>query len=309
MEREVYDQLLKWKNSPYRKPLVLNGARQVGKTWILKEFGRREYKNTVYINCDNNPTVSGLFSDFDIKRILRVMTAISGERIEKGNTLIILDEIQEIPLGLTSLKYFAENDPEYHIAVAGSLLGISVHQGSGFPVGKVDEIRIDPLSFREFLWAMDKRPLLETIQEESWDSLQALEEPCKELLRQYYFTGGMPEVVNYYVQTQDILGVRNLQQQILREYQRDFSKHIPPVLLTKVNMVWNSIPSQLAKENKKYIYGAIKKGGRAKEFEDAIEWLVDAGLDVAVMGTALFGEPDLREAVRRMHHLIRKQEV
>ena len=278
MEREIYKELLAWKNSPSRKPLVLNGARQTGKTWILKDFGRREYQNLAYINCDNNPDMQNAFTDFDIPRLLRVFSAVSNERILPGDTLIFLDEIQEIPLGLTALKYFCESAPEYHIAVAGSLLGISLHKGTGYPVGKVDELNLYPLSFREFLMALQKDALLDNLTAHQWEEGAALKETYKELLRQYYYTGGMPEVVFAYITTKDVHQVRNIQNRILRDYRRDFSKHVPSDLLAKVYMVWDSIPSQLAKENKKFIYSSIKKGARAKDFEDAIQWLIDAGL-------------------------------
>ena len=278
MERDAYRELLKWKQRRDRQPLVLNGARQVGKTWLLNEFGRREYKNTAVINFDQHPELQDIFQDYDTGRLLRMFSAISNEPIIPGETLLILDEIQEAPKALTSLKYFCENAGEYHIAAAGSLLGLSVHQGTGYPVGKTDEIQIYPLSFSEFLNAMGKEQLLAQIHQRRWSELNSLLPMLKELQRQYYYTGGMPAVVKAYSESGDLNRVREIQQQILREYERDFSKHIPPQILPKVRMVWNSIPSQLARENKKFIYGALKKGGRAKEFADAIQWLQDAGL-------------------------------
>lgn len=278
MKRELYKKLLEWKHSPDRKPLVLEGARQVGKTWLLKEFGRNEYENLVYINCDNNSQMHSLFSDFDTKRIFRGLSAIAGQSITPGKTLVILDEVQEVPLALTSLKYFCEDAPEQHIAVAGSLLGLKVHSGTGFPVGKTDSLVLYPLSFMEFLRAMGKNNLIERIQSRAWEELNMLSPQLTELLRQYYFTGGMPEVVLTYIETQDLQKVRRRQKDILSGYERDFSKHAPAKDVPKINLVWKSVPSQLAKENKKFIYGALKSGGRAKEFENAIQWLEDAGL-------------------------------
>jgi len=278
MYRTVYEELLKWKNSVYRKPLILNGARQTGKTWLLKEFGKKEYKNMAYINCDNNPAMQNVFTDFDTSRLIRIFSALSGETIKPNSTLIVLDEVQQVPLALTSLKYFCENEPEYHIAVAGSLLGIGLHSGTGFPVGKVEEINIFPMSFMEFLLASGNSNLTELIHERNWEYISALSPKLEDLLRQYYFVGGMPEVVDYFLKSQDLNGTRAIQKRIIKNYRDDFSKHVPANQLTKVQMVWNSIPSQLAKENKKFIYGKLKKGARAKEFEDAIQWLLDAGL-------------------------------
>lgn len=278
MKRKIYKDLLKWKESRQRKPLIINGARQVGKTWILKEFGKNEYDNVAYINCDNNQAIRTMFTDYDTERMIRVFSALSGERIVPGKTLLIIDEIQEAPMALTALKYFCENASGYHIAAAGSLLGISVHEGTGYPVGKTDEINLYPLSFKEFILANNKEILYEQMQNRRWEELSLLSEPLKDLLRQYYFVGGMPEAVSYYIESNDLQGTRNIQKRIIDDYDRDFSKHIPANLLSKVRMVWESIPSQLAKENKKFIYSALKKGGRAKEFEEAIQWLLDAGL-------------------------------
>lgn len=278
MKRTIYNSLLEWKNKKNRKPLILYGARQTGKTWILKEFGKNEYQNVAYINCDNNPILSGSFFDFDTERLIRTFSAVTNEVIRKEETLIILDEIQEIPLALTSLKYFQENAPEYHIVVAGSLLGISVHAGTGFPVGKVDEMILYPMSFTEFLMANGKDMLIPYIKSHDWMHDSGLNSLFQEQLRQYYYTGGMPEVVQYYVETQNLIETRNIQKRILRDYEQDFSKHIPASQLAKVRMVYHSIPAQIAKENKKFIFSALKKGARAKEFEDAIQWLVNAGL-------------------------------
>ena len=282
MERSAYSRLCEWKNKNDRKPLILNGARQVGKTWLLKEFGRREYENLAYINCDDTPEMKSVFSDYDTARLIRVFSALSGVSIKPQSTLLVLDEIQEIPDGLTSLKYFCENAPEYHIAVAGSLLGIGIHEGTGFPVGKVDEINLYPMTFAEFINALGKRELAKQMTEHRWSELSTLSHTFIELLRQYYYVGGMPAVVDSFSRKQDIQEVRVLQKQILTDYRRDFSKHIPKDILPKVNLVWDSIPSQLAKENKKFIYSAVKKGARAKDFENAIQWLADAGLVIKV---------------------------
>ena len=278
MYRTVYDELCAWKNKNNRKPLILSGARQVGKTWILKEFGNAEFDNLAYINCDKATEMQNAFTDFDTDRLIRFFSVVSNTSIQPGKTLIVLDEIQEVPIGLTALKYFCENASQYHIVVAGSLLGLELHKGTGFPVGKVDEINMYPLSFKEFLIAMGKDSIINLMDEHRWEELSSLSKMLIELLRQYYYVGGMPEVVKNYVADQDILQVRKTQKQILADYRRDFSKHVPSSLLPKVNMVWDSIPSQLAKENKKFIYGLLKKGGRAKEFEDAIQWLINAGL-------------------------------
>ncbi|WP_034210688.1 ATP-binding protein [Lachnospira multipara] len=278
MERTIYQKLINWKNNKNRKPLILNGARQVGKTYIVKEFAKREYKNLVYINCDNNNDVKELFKDFDMDRVIRTLEAISNESITPGETLIFLDEIQELDRGITSLKYFNEEARDYHIIVAGSLLGIHLHEGTGYPVGKVDELRLYPMSFEEFVMATGEEKLLDFLRTSEFDELSPLSEKYKELLRQYYYVGGMPEVVQTYVDSQDLKMVRRLQKQILSDYQNDFSKHAPTSEIAKINMVWNSIPSQLAKENKKFLYGSLKKGARAKEFENAIQWLVNTGL-------------------------------
>lgn len=291
MERIAYNKLVEWKNSKDRKPLILNGARQVGKTWLLKEFGSREYENVAYINCDEVEDMKNVFNDFNIDRLIRVFSALSGVVIKPEKTLIILDEIQVVPIGLSSLKYFCENAKEYHIAVAGSLLGIGLHEGTGFPVGKVDEVNLYPLSFKEFLMALGKEILIENMEAHRWSELSALSSTYIELLRQYYYVGGMPAVVKSYVEDHDIFAVRDIQKQILADYRRDFSNHIPSELLPKVNMVWDSIPAQLAKENKKFIYSAIKKGGRAKEFENAIRWLVDAGLVYKILRVSKVDKP------------------
>lgn len=278
MERYLYKQLLHWKESNKRKPLVLEGPRQVGKTWLLKHFGEKEYENLVYINCDSNPILENVFFDYDIPRIIRTLSALSNTQIKPNKTLIFFDEVQEFPKALTSLKYFCENALEYHVVAAGSLLGLTDHEGSGFPVGKIDTLYLYPLSFMEFLLALGKKILVEAIRQHRWEELNSINPTLTELLRQYYYVGGMPEVVLSYVENQDLNIVRNKQKQILHDYKKDISKHAPKRELPKITMVFDSISSQLAKENKKFIYSAVKKGGRAKEFENAIEWLINAGI-------------------------------
>lgn len=278
MERSIYSSLKKWKESPTRKPLILQGARQVGKTYILKEFGAREYSEVVYINCDDNNDMQNMFVDYDIDRIIRSLSAISGVSIKPSTTLLILDEIQEVERGLASLKYFCEKAPEYHVAVAGSLLGITLHEGTSFPVGKVDMLYMYPMDFEEFLLAMGKEQLVELLRSNSWAALTPLRGMLTELLRQYYFVGGMPEAVKTYVERGDIWEVRSIHSKIIDAYRNDMSKHVPKQQVQRINMVWNSIPSQLARDNKKFIYGALRKGARANDFEIAIQWLVDSGL-------------------------------
>lgn len=278
MERSIYSSLKKWKESSTRKPLILQGARQVGKTYILKEFGAREYSEVVYINCDDNNDMQNMFVDYDVDRIIRSLSAISGISIKPSTTLLILDEIQEVERGLASLKYFCEKAPEYHVAVAGSLLGITLHEGTSFPVGKVDMLYMYPMDFEEFLLAMGKEQLVELLRNNSWAALTPLRGMLTELLRQYYFVGGMPEAVKTYVERGDIWEVRSIHSKIIDAYRNDMSKHVPKQQVQRINMVWNSIPSQLARDNKKFIYGALRKGARANDFEIAIQWLVDSGL-------------------------------
>ena len=250
MYRYIYNDLVEWKNSSYRKPLILNGARQTGKTWILNEFGKKEYKNVVYINCDNNNEMKEMFYDFDVNRLILSFSALTNTRIEKENTLIILDEIQECPLGLTALKYFQEEAFEYHIVVAGSLLGITLHQSTGFPVGKVDQLTLYPMSFKEFLLALNEDILVEQMEHHNWKEMDVFHEKLKNYLRQYYYVGGMPEVVKYYAQTKEIFHVREIQNRILLNYRQDFSKHIPGSLLTKVNLVWDSVAGLVFRVNR-----------------------------------------------------------
>lgn len=292
MERSIIKQLKEWKNSPLRKPLILAGARQVGKTYILKEFGKREYENVAYINCDNNPEVAELFAeDYDMKRVLLVIGALTGQPIIPGKTLIILDEIQELPKGLAALKYFCEDAPEYHVAVAGSLLGVALHHGESAPVGKADIIRLFPMSFEEYLLARGEEQVLQILFSKDWPTITLLHEKLTKQLREYYFVGGMPEAVATFLKTNDANQVRRVQDNILYLYKSDMSKHVSADEATRISMVWQSIPSQLAKENKKFVYGAVRKGARAKDFETAIQWLADAGLIYKVSRVREVGMP------------------
>ncbi len=292
MERSIIKQLKEWKNSPLRKPLILAGARQVGKTYILKEFGKREYENVAYINCDNNPEVAELFAeDYDMKRVLLVIGALTGQPIIPGKTLIILDEIQELPKGLAALKYFCEDAPEYHVAVAGSLLGVALHRGESAPVGKADIIRLFPMSFEEYLLARGEEQVLQILFSKDWPTIALLHEKLTKQLREYYFVGGMPEAVATFLKTNDANQVRRVQDNILYLYRSDMSKHVSADEATRISMVWQSIPSQLAKENKKFVYGAVRKGARAKDFETAIQWLADAGLIYKVSRVREVGMP------------------
>ena len=279
MKSNVVEKLLEGKQKKNRKPLILNGARQVGKTYILRAFGEECYEKVAYINCDKNELLQKIFEqDYDIQRILLSLSALVHFNIEPENTLIIFDEIQESPVILNSLKYFCEEAPQYHVAVAGSLLGISLHNGMSFPVGKVDMIKMYPMTFDEFLLATGQTSLVEVLKQGDFSVIDALGLRFIDSLRQYYFVGGMPAAVRLFAETKDLVEVRNIQKQILFDYQRDFSKHAPSQKVPRINMVWETIPAQLAKENKKFIFGALKKGARASEFEMAIQWLKDAGL-------------------------------
>ena len=279
MERLVLQRLIEWKNRRSRKPLILNGARQVGKTWILREFARREYKKEAYLLCRKNDLAEQIFKqDFDVDRILRSLRALTGVDITPDDTLIILDEVQEIPEAIESLKYFCEQLPDYHIAVAGSLLGISLHRGVSYPVGKVNEIAVCPMNFEEFLLAKGETEKYKLLKTRDFQTINLLHEKFVDLLRQYYYVGGMPEAVKEYVETGALNEVRRIQTELLRGYEQDFSKHAPKEQVERVRMVWRSVPSQLFKDNKKFVYGALRDGARAKDFEMAIQWLLDAGL-------------------------------
>ncbi len=258
---------------------MLLGARQVGKTWIMRHFGEREYRNVAYVNCDDEPRMKQLFElDYNIDRILMVLQAITGVKIMPGDTLIILDEIQEIPRGLHSMKYFCEKAPEYHVMVAGSLLGITLGKGESFPVGKVDMLSMYPMDYEEFLSATGNDSWLAVLHSKDWTLVETMKPKMVELLRQYYFVGGMPGVVSQFVANADLQQVRTLQQEILEAYRRDISRHTSESESTRIRQVLSALPAQLAKENKKFVYGAIRKGSRAKDFELAIQWLLDAGI-------------------------------
>lgn len=279
MYRIAIEKLLKWKESKYRKPLIIEGARQVGKTWLMKEFGRQAYADTVYINFDSNSRMADLFaSDLDTDRLIMGLELYAGQKINPDNTLLIFDEVQEVPRALASLKYFYENAPQYHIVCAGSLLGIALHEGTSFPVGKTDFLKLFPLSFQEFLMATGKERFAELLDDQDFQMVAGFKQTYIDALKHYYFVGGMPEAVQNFIENKDFNEVRNIQKSILAAYEQDFSKHAPNKIVPKIRMIWNSIPSQLAKENKKFIYGLVREGGRAKEYETAIMWLTDCGL-------------------------------
>lgn len=279
MERNLLDKLLKWKDMPNRKPLIIRGARQTGKTWLMREFGKRAFRNMVYVNFENEPRFRDLFvKDYNTSRIISMLELHLNERIDARDTLLIFDEIQAVEGGLTSLKYFCEEAPQYAIVAAGSLLGISFHANQSFPVGKVDFLDLYPMTLEEFMCASGKKMLWDAMVEQEWDMVASFHDELIQMLRTYMYVGGMPEVVKQWIDNQDFFAVREKQQNILRSYVADFSKHIPDEQVPRVNMVWDSLPAQLAKENKKFIYGIIREGARAKEFELAIMWLYNCGL-------------------------------
>ena len=279
MYRTAIEKMKKWKDSRFRKPFIIEGARQVGKTWLMKEFGRQFYQQTVYVNFDSNKQMKDLFtSSLDIEKIIMGLEIYSDMSISPENTLIIFDEVQEVPEALKSLKYFYENAPQYHIMCAGSLLGIALHNGTSFPVGKVDFLRLYPLSFDEFLLGTGNENLYKLMKSKNYDLINSFSEQFSYFLKQYYYIGGMPEAVMRFSESKNFDEVREVQKRILQAYEQDFSKHAPKDIVPKIRMVWNSIPSQLAKENKKFIYGLVREGGRAKDFETAIMWLNDCGL-------------------------------
>lgn len=279
MYRDKMNELKKWKNSTTRKPLIIRGARQVGKTWLMKEFGKQCYKKCAYINFDDNSRMDKLFEeDFDLDKIIQGLKIESNVNIEPENTLIILDEIQETPKALKALKYFYENANQYHIVSAGSLLGVAIHEGTSFPVGKVDFLDLAPLSFFEFLEALGEDNLLQLLKKNDFDMISVFSSKLKELLKLYYYVGGMPEAVNSYAQNKDLKEVRKIQKRLLEAYEQDFSKHAPSNIVPRIRQLWNNIPTQLAKENKKFIYGLVREGARAREYEIALSWLIDCGL-------------------------------
>ena len=279
MYRTAIEKLFKWKESKNRKPLVIEGARQVGKTWLMNEFGKQAYKDVFYINFDSNSIMKDLFSiDLNIERIIMGLELYVGRKIDPSNSLLIFDEIQEVPRALSSLKYFYENAPQYHIVCAGSLLGIALHENTSFPVGKVDFLKLYPLSFKEFLISTHNKQYAELLEAGDFKTVTIFKQVYIDALKQYYYVGGMPEVVQNFIDNKDFNEVRNIQKQILFAYEQDFSKHAPLEVVPKIRMIFNNIPSQLAKENKKFIYGLLKDGARAKDYEVAIMWLIDCGL-------------------------------
>ena len=300
MYRTAIEKLLKWKKSKYRKPLIIEGARQVGKTWLMQEFGKQEYDNTIYINFDSNPSMAELFAyDLNVDRLIMGLELFAGHKIDPDNCLLIFDEIQEVPRALASLKYFCERAPQYHIVCAGSLFGIALHLGTSFPVGKVDFLKLYPLSFKEFLMATVQKQFADLLDRQDFQMITTFKQTYIDALKQYYYVGGMPEVVQNFADNKDFGEVREIQKRILYAYEQDFSKHAPNEIIPRIRMLWNSIPSQLAKENKKFVYGLVREGARAKEYETAIMWLSDCGLihkvsRVNSVGIPLKGYEDLK---------------
>ena len=279
MKRFALDRLKEWKDKKGRKPLIIRGARQVGKTWLMKEFGNTCFEKVAYVNFDSNTRMKQVFDgEITVERIILAISAETGVSIDSKNTLLIFDEVQEVPKALSSLKYFCENAPEYAIVAAGSLLGVALHKGTSFPVGKVDFMNLYPLSFQEFLCALGEERFVSILQGTDVEMVTMFKSKYIDRLREYYYVGGMPEVVQIYAETKDFNRVREIQKNLLNYYQQDFSKHAEVSLVPRLNLVWNSIPMQLAKENKKYIYGQVREGARAKDFELAIQWLLDCGL-------------------------------
>ncbi len=292
MYRTAIKKLHKWKAGRHRKPLIIEGARQVGKTWLMKEFGKNAYADTIYINFDSNSRMADLFaSDLDTGRLIMGIELYAGRKVDPDNTLLIFDEVQEVPRALSSLKYFYEDAPWYHIVCAGSLLGIALHEGTSFPVGKVDFLSLYPLSFREFLMATAGERFARLLESRDYPMITSFKQTYVDALRQYYFVGGMPEAVQSFAEEKDFNQIREIQKRILAAYEQDFSKHAPIEIVPKIRMIWNSIPSQLAKENKKFIYGLVREGGRAKEYESAIMWLCDCGLVYKVSRVSGAGIP------------------
>lgn len=279
MYRYAIEILKEWKKSKYRKPLIIEGARQVGKTWLMQEFGKQAYKDMVYINFDSNTSMKTLFeADLNTDRLIMGMELYIGKKIDPNHTLIVFDEVQEVPKALSSLKYFYENAPQYHIICAGSLLGTALHEGTSFPVGKVDFLKLYPLSYKEYLMAIGKEQYAKLVSKHDFEMMKAFKNVLIDTLKQYYYVGGMPEAVLHFSENQDFNEVRKIQQRILDAYEQDFSKHAPNEVVPRIRMLWNSIPSQLARENKKFVYGLVREGARAKEYEAALLWLADCGL-------------------------------
>ncbi|MCE5300610.1 MAG: AAA family ATPase, partial [Spirochaetia bacterium] len=271
MKRYAMESLVKWKDKKGRLPVIISGVRQVGKTWLMKEFGRQYFKNIAYVNFDSNPRMKGLFdSSLEPKKLIHGLQLETGIKIEPADTLLIFDEIQEVPRALTSLKYFNENNPEYCITAAGSLLGVSLHQGTSFPVGNAEFLNLHPLSFFEYLEAMGETGIAEAVRSGDYEMAMVFRDKLEDWLKKYYFTGGMPGAAVEFADSQDYDAVRAIQLDILRAYENDFSKHMPPETAVRTNMLWNSMPAQLSKENHKFIYGVIKDGARAREYEMSI---------------------------------------
>lgn len=278
MQREAMTRLIEWKNEPDHLPLIIRGARQVGKTWLMQEFGRRYFDKVAYINFENNARMKTLFAgDFNIPRILLGLEVETDMQISPRDTLLIFDEIQEVPQALTSLKYFRENAPEYSILAAGSLLGVALHASSSFPVGKVDFMDLRPMNYLEFLAATGNDRLLDLLESRNWDLIHTFRDKYMDLLRHYYIVGGMPEVVASFV-SNGLKNVEQIQTRLLAAYEQDFSKHAPNNIVPRIRQLWNSIPAQLSKDNKKFIYRQVQEGARAREYDLAMQWLSDCGL-------------------------------
>ncbi|MGN0878887.1 MAG: ATP-binding protein [Oligosphaeraceae bacterium] len=279
MRRHLEQELIAWKDSPHHKPMLLRGIRQVGKTWLMRNFGQRHFRRLAYASCDKSPMLRQIFEeDFDIHRILPLLEIATGVSIMPNETLLVLDEIQEVPRAVTCLKYFQEDAPDYHIMAAGSLLGIANLQGTGFPVGCVDFLDLHPMTFTEFLEASGQERLAALLRDGDWNAIGLFRDKLTEMLRYYLFVGGMPEPVATFAEHRDFRMVRTLQQNLLRSYDNDFAKHAPKETVARIRMVWNALPSQLAKENRKFVFGALRRGARSSDFELAIQWLRDTGL-------------------------------
>ena len=279
MQRLLFDKLDQWKNAKKRKPLIIQGARQVGKTWVMREYGKKAFKNVLYINFEQSERLKTLFvEDYNIERIITILQVETGINVDKKNTLLIFDEIQEAEKGLTALKYFYETAPEYYVMAAGSLLGVAMQKKHTFPVGKVDFLQLYPLSFTEFLLNLGEKKLLENLQNKDWENVNVFHDKYTYYLRMYYYIGGMPEAVAHYITNKDLIAVRQIQKNILLGYENDFAKYAPSAIVPRIRLLWKNIIGQLSKENKKFIYGQLKTGARAKDFELAINWLADAGL-------------------------------
>jgi len=292
MQRDTLSKLLDWKNSPNRKPLMLYGVRQVGKTHLLREFGAQHYSAAAYISLDNNSRARAIFDgDFDIQRIIRELSIEADTRILPNDTLLILDEIQTCPKAVTALKYFNENAPDYHVAVAGSLLGVLSLETSGFPVGKISRMTLFPMTFAEFLDALGEGRFATLIRNGDLKTAGPFAEKITSLLKEYFLVGGMPAAVKRHADTRDFNAAREEQESLVNDYYADFARHVPHAELAKVRRIWESIPQQLGKENKRFLYAGMKKGGRGRDYENALRWLLDAGLACRVQRVSRPGLP------------------